>query len=217
MQDHSRRLRWLTVGAVAAGLMVLFFTLRPLWARPRGLAPAILKPAAARSGPLPVIARSPQFAFVDQNNRPVSRDQMRGKVWIADFIFTQCGGTCPIMTDKMRVLQQRIPDLRVEFISFDVDPEHDDVPALKAYAQEHKADESRWHFLATRDMDSVLKVAEGLKVSGKPLEKDNPVLHADRFLLIDSAGSLRGSYYAGDDGALSRLVRDAIALARQHD
>ena len=179
--------------------------------------PAVLKSAAPRSGPLPVIAHAPQFAFVDQNNRHVSRDQMRGKVWIADFIFTQCGGTCPIMTDKMRGLQQQIPDPRVEFISFDVDPEHDDIAALKAYAQEHKADESRWHFLATRDMDSVLKVAEGLKVSGKPLEKDNPILHADRFLLIDSAGSLRGSYYAGDQGAMTRLVRDALALARQHN
>lgn len=217
MKGTSGRYAGLAACAVVAGLAVLFFSLRPLWARPRGLPPAVLKPAAPRSGPLPVIAHAPEFNFIDQNNHPVSRDRMRGKVWIADFIFTQCGGTCPIMTDKMRRLEQQIPDHRVEFISFDVDPEHDDVAALKAYAEEHKANQSRWHFLATRDMPSVLNVAEGLKVSGKPLEKDNPILHADRFLLIDSAGSLRGSYYAGDEGAMTRLVRDALALARQHN
>ena len=210
---HSKSVWW-GVALVATGaIAVLVLEIRQTWARPRELAPAVLRPAAPQRGPLPVIARAPDFAFVDQNNRPVSRSSLQGKVWVADFVFTQCGGTCPIMSGKMRDLQAKIPDSRVQFISFDVDPEHDDVAALKAYAQEYKADESRWHFLATRDMGSVLKVAEGLKVSGKPLEKDSPVLHADRFLLIDSTGRLRGSYYAGDDGAMTRLVHDALALA----
>jgi hypothetical protein len=54
-----------------------------------------------------------------------------------------------------------------------------------------------------------------MRITGLPKEDNNPLLHADRFQLIDSRGKVRGSYYAGDAEAIARLVTDATAVARQ--
>ena len=113
------------------------------------------------------------------------RDSLKGKVWVADFIFTRCGNTCPIMTSKMVELQKRITDPRVVFVSFSVDPDRDKPADLKAYAARYKADESRWRFLSPPDAKSILSVAMGMRITGPPKENNNPLLHADRFLLID--------------------------------
>jgi protein SCO1/2 len=182
--------------------------------RPAAIPAARLRAAVPKAGAMPVEFDAPPFAFVDQDNRPISSRSLRGKVWVADFIFTRCGNTCPIMTSKMVALQKQITDPRVLFVSFSVDPDRDKPADLKAYAQKYSVDESRWHFLSPPDAKSVMGVAAGMKIAGPPTETNNPLLHADRFLLIDPQGKVRGTYYAGDEAAMQRLVTDAEALAR---
>src|SRR5205809_5006517 len=81
----------------------------------------------------------PDFPLPDQTDKTVTLKELKGKVWVADFIFTNCAGTCPIMTDKMRKLQETLP-ADVRMVSFTVDPERDTSKALAAYAAEHGAD-----------------------------------------------------------------------------
>ena len=187
----------------------------------RGRAPVIpaakLRAAAPKAGAMPAAWDAPPFSFVDQDNRPVSGRAMRGKVWVADFIFTRCGNTCPIMTSKMVALQKEIKDPRVEFVSFSVDPERDKPADLKEYAKKYEVDESRWRFLSPPDQKSIINVAVGMRITGPPTHDNNPLLHADRFLLVDQHGKVRGSYYAGDEGAMKRLVTEAMTLARMQD
>src|SRR5262245_6698795 len=78
----------------------------------------------------------PDFSLTDQTDKTVTLADLKGKVWVADFIFTNCGGTCPMMTGQMRKLQGLVPaDIRM--VSITVDPSRDTSKALAAYAAEN--------------------------------------------------------------------------------
>src|SRR5688500_4799185 len=75
-----------------------------------------LETPAAPAAPLKTL---PKFELTERSGEPFGSEQLRGKVWIADFIFTRCGGTCPRMTAEMAALQQKLradprwPELRL--------------------------------------------------------------------------------------------------------
>src|SRR5688572_29878544 len=50
---------------------------------------------------LAVLFNTPRFSLTNQNNQPFGSDQLKGKVWVAAFIFTKCATACPMMTRKM--------------------------------------------------------------------------------------------------------------------
>ena len=187
-----------------------------LWAwRGREAPPAVLLPSAApTAGALPMMWPAPAFELPDQDGKTISAESLRGKVYVVDFIFTHCAGVCPRMTERRVELQKRITDPRVTFLSFSVDPERDDAETRKKYAKAHHVDESRWHFVSPPDRAAAMKLAEGMRIYGKPRENDNPILHADRFMLVDAAGRVRGMYHLDDENAITRLVDDASTLAR---
>src|SRR5215203_2686543 len=66
---------------------------------------------------------TPAFELTDQNGKTVAKADLMGKVWIADFIFTNCGGPCPIMTSKLADVQKKVARPDVKLVSFSVDPE----------------------------------------------------------------------------------------------
>src|SRR5262250_2702865 len=88
----------------------------------------------------------PDFSLTDQTGATVTLADLKGKVWVADFIFTNCGGTCPVMTEKMRALQKALPT-EIRMVSFTVDPDRDTPKVLAAYAAEHGGTRDRWLFL----------------------------------------------------------------------
>src|SRR5690242_5381640 len=105
--------------------------------------------ACHKSEPLPRIAQVPAFALRDQDGRELGPDALRGKVWIANFMFTSCPDVCPLLTSKMAAVRQRLVADRaaVHYVSFSVDPAHDTPEVLKRYAIEHGADRADWSFL----------------------------------------------------------------------
>ena len=173
------------------------------------------QPQHATAPAAPLFA-APSFQLVDQNGQPFGSDDLRGKVWIADFIFTHCGNTCPRMTNEREKLIKAIPDPRVMFLSISVDPQRDDRTTRKTYAAEKRMDESRWKFVCPPDRAAALKIAQQMHVAALTSARpgDEPILHSDRFVLLDAAGKIRGIYPLGDEAALARLVNDATALAR---
>ena len=91
-----------------------------------------------------------EFSFVDQEEKSFSKEDLRGKVWIADFIFTSCEDVCLPMTFNMSKLQKMLKDegiQDVEFVSFSVDPEVDKPEVLKTFGDQFNVDYSNWHFL----------------------------------------------------------------------
>ncbi len=142
---------------------------------------------------------------------------LRGKVWIVDFIFTNCGSVCPRMTGRMVELQKRITDPRVQFLSISVDPERDVNPKKKEYAKEHGIDESRWRFVSPPTPGAAGELARAMKIGGAAgaHQHSDPIIHSDRFILVDAKGGVRGAYHLDDPAAIQRLVDDATALAQE--
>jgi protein SCO1 len=169
-------------------------------------------PRVQVAGPLPVFWEAPEFSYTDENGRPFASNDVRGHVWITDFFFTTCTNICPMMTYRMSQLLKAIPAASVEFVSFSVDPDHDTPSVLKAYAQGWKADETRWHFLAT-DKTQLMQTAAGMKVFVQLPQKDQPIQHSSLFTLVDGEGQVRGVYDSDDPAALHRLAADAMNLA----
>ena len=170
--------------------------------------------ACHRSPDIPSYYPLPEFSLTDQTGKAVTLHDLTGKVWVADFIFTNCGGTCPLMTDKMRKLQEALPP-DIHLVSFTVDPSRDTPKVLAAYAQEHSANRDRWLFL-TGDKEALYDICvRGFRLpldaeGGTPAE---PIAHSTRFVLVDKQGEIRG-YYSGTEGQeLRRLAADAKKLS----
>src|SRR5438105_4671447 len=104
---------------------------------------ASLLSACSRAADLPAYYSLPDFSLTDQTGSVITLRDLAGKAWVADFIFTNCGGTCPAMTDKMRKMQEVLPP-GIRMVSFTVDPSRDTPRVLAAYAEEHGASRDRW-------------------------------------------------------------------------
>jgi protein SCO1/2 len=166
---------------------------------------------------LPKLGHVPDFAFVSERGRPVAARDLEKRVWIADFIFTRCGGTCPAMSERMAALAGTLKnELRVAFVSFDVDPEHDSLADLATYSRQHHADPERWTFLRG-ELPAVRALADdGFKLAVVDGHADDPesILHSSRFVLVDGRREIRGYYDGLEPGGVERLAGDARRLAR---
>lgn len=156
------------------------------------------------------------FRLTDQEGRPVGLEDLKGRVWVADFIFTRCMGPCPVISRAMaRVAKAAGPDAR--FVSFTVDPGHDSPPVLKDYAERFGADPARWSFL-TGDTQAVRDLVMGSFKSALQENAGAPpgeaVTHSLHFVLVDKTGRIRGYFTGTDEAALGRLVRRVEALSR---
>lgn len=142
----------------------------------------------------------PPFEYADASGRKVSSESLRDKVWLADFIFTSCGDTCPLISEKLRAVQEEFggnPDFRI--ISFSVDPEHDVPERLRAFGQQHGANAGVWSFLRP-PADSL----RNLMVQGFRLGTlENPLFHTAKIVIVNK-GNVVESYFDGD-------AQDAVA------
>jgi len=181
-----------------------------LWARYRDTG---VRGAAEASASLPVLFDAANFSLTDQDGKPFSSDALRGKTWVADFVFTNCPGACPKMTMRMSGLQKTLARPGVHFVSFSVDPDRDTPAVLKQYAKNYDADPSRWHFL-TGDKAALFQAARDMKLTAEPAGVLGPeIAHAEKFLLVDGQGRVRGAYDSKDDDDMKRLAADAAAVA----
>jgi protein SCO1/2 len=93
---------------------------------------------------------APAFQLTDQDGRPLSLADLRGKTVMLDFIFTHCTGPCPVLTGLQRDVQRALtPEqrARTHFVSITLDPERDKPEILRSYAKAHGADLAVWSFL----------------------------------------------------------------------
>jgi protein SCO1/2 len=170
--------------------------------------------AQEADGPVRLTRDAPAFSLIDQNDKPVTLETLKGKPFIANFIFTHCAGPCPVMSAKMASLQKSVP-AAVKLLSFSVDPKQDRPAVLKEYGKRFKADDSRWHFLTvanTDDAGAVYSLARGMLVAAQPADDANPIIHSEKFVLVDSDGVIRAYYNSDDATQMEQLKSDAKAL-----
>lgn len=148
--------------------------------------------------PLPVLGEVPAFSLTDATGATVTAADLRGKVWVADFIFTSCPDVCPVLSAHMAEVQGHYAgNDRVRLVSFSVDPGTDTPPVLAAYGARFGADPVKWSFL-TGPIDTLKPVVvDGFKMMlervDARVEPPAPatVLHGERFVVVDEEGRIR--------------------------
>ena len=200
---------WLLALAMVAAFAVVKATTPTPPARAAADVPLFDDPADA-DGKLPTLFETPSFTLTDQNGRPFGSDDLKGKVWVGFIFLTHCpSGACPVMTGKMANLAKTIPDDRVNFVSFTIDPERDTPEALKVYAEKVSGGtvSDRWHLLTGEARAKMYELATSMK-----LTFDDENQHSTQFLLVDTIGTVRGIYGNTDPDAMAKLQRDAKQL-----
>jgi protein SCO1 len=164
------------------------------------------------SSDLPVLVQLPSFSLVESSNNPMGLDNLKGFVWIADFIFTRCAGPCPLMSSRLSKLQTTFKDeSSLRLVSITVDPEYDTPRVLSEYANRFQATKDRWYFL-TGDKAKIHELAKGGFLVGGV---EDVTLHSTRFILVDRRGRVRGYYDSQDDQDIQKLIHDTELLLRE--
>jgi cytochrome oxidase Cu insertion factor (SCO1/SenC/PrrC family) len=170
----------------------------------------------AQRPPLPVLSEVPEFDLVDRDGRAFTLADLEGRPWIADFIFTRCYTVCPRMTQQLAKLKPLLPE-GVGAVSFSVDPEYDTPEVLAEYAERHGAD-ADWHFLTgdLATLDALTRKAFLLPLDRSPdpevAATPDPILHSNRFVLVDGEARIRGYYDGFDPAEVERLLGDVRRL-----
>ena len=157
------------------------------------------------------------FSLINQNGKTVTQDTYNNKIYIADFFFTTCQTICPIMTDHMVILQNKLklnPD--VMLLSHTVTPEIDSVAQLKKYALNKGVLDSKWN-LVTGDKKEIYQLARksylAVKSSGDGGEYD--MIHTENFILVDQKKRIRGYYDGTLEEDIESLLNDIDILKQE--
>lgn len=130
-----------------------------------------------------------EFEFVDQIGNKVTSESLRGMPYVACFFFTTCKGSCPRQTSQMQLLQNKLKDKPIRFVSITVDPAIDTQEVLAEYSKKFSADPKRWFFLSA-PLDYIIRVGQEKFFLDGVEERGHP----DRFILVDAQGDPVGSY-----------------------
>jgi protein SCO1/2 len=203
---------WLGLG-LAGALLVLVFLL------------TLLTSSYPATKPLSVYGQVADFSLTNQNGQPFSLTDLRGKVWIADIIFTRCPGPCLKMTRQMRELQAALPPgSQAKLVTLTTDPEYDTPAVLKAYGQRFTADSNRWVFLTGSPKKVASLAIDSLKLTAiekKPEERESPVdlfVHSTIFVVVDKHAQLRGIFQTtGENIEPTQVRREILAAVKQLD
>jgi protein SCO1/2 len=168
----------------------------------------------AKRAPLPEYGSVSDFALTDQSGAAFeSASALKNKVWVADFIFTNCPGPCPRMSSQMHQVQTALRgsgDLRL--VSFTIDPARDTPAVLSEYSKHFEAETGTWFFL-TGPVEKLNQLGKNVfklgEIDGKSFE------HSTRFALVDQAGRIRGYYLSSDKDAIPNLIADAKRLLQE--
>ncbi|KMY53731.1 cysteine ABC transporter ATP-binding protein [Bacillus sp. FJAT-27231] len=159
------------------------------------------------------------FEHTNQNNKKVGLNDLKGKVWLADLIFTSCTTVCQPMTKNMADLQKMLEKEGVEdyhIVSFSVDPEVDTPEKLKDYISHFEVDEKKWDLLTGYDPEYIREFAEkNLQTLAVPDPNSNQVMHGTSFYLVNKEGTVVKNYSGAEEVPFEEIVQDVKTLVEQ--
>jgi protein SCO1/2 len=157
--------------------------------------------------------------FTNQLGKKVSLYDLKGKIIVIDFFFTRCPSICPGLARSMKRLQDSFlkNDSIVQFISISIDPEHDSVPQLRAFADRINANHDSWWFVTGNKKEIYDFALNELKAGLADTEVDSSFIHTENFFLLDSSFIVRGWYNGFDTIKQAGLVQDIPLLMLEKD
>ena len=158
------------------------------------------------------------FSMKNQNGETITQEFYNDKIYVADFFFTTCPTICPIMTENMGYVQEKIKnDSDVLLLSFSVTPEIDSVEQLKKYALEKNVIDSKWN-LVTGNKKDIYNLARTsylvAKTNGDGGKYD--MIHTENFVLVDKEKRIRGFYDGTNSKEMDQLLNDIKILKNSY-
>ena len=159
----------------------------------------------------------PDFEYLNQDSVKITADDMRGKVWVAEFFFATCPTICPVMTTQMKRLNTMTKDIsdELQFISFSINPKHDQPSVLKQYIEDHGIKVKNWQFLtgdesATHNLGVEYFMVHAASDEAAP----GGFAHSPAFTLVDREGYVRGVYVGTDPKEVDKMEKDIRKLLK---
>ena len=158
-----------------------------------------------RKSVLPELGMIAPFEFTDQMGKTFASSQLKGKVWVADFFFTNCPGPCPRMSNQLRRVQEETGNLAgVHLVSISVDPDRDTPAAMESFAKRYQAKPDRWTFLTgAKELIRKLMVESFYLGFADTMQE-----HSTRFVLVDQDMKIRGFYDSFAKDSIDKLIED---------
>lgn len=186
--------------------------------QPRDVKQEMVDPELLKKG---IGHRIGDFSFQNQHNETITLDDVKGKVFVAEYFFTTCGTICPKMTEQMTRVQKRFrKNDEVAILSFTVNPSYDSVAVLNAYAEKYNAKKGQWHFLTGSQVELyglarksffVLKPAEAANLG----DAGSDFIHTNNFVLVDQELRIRGYYDGTSISEVNELMDDIELLLKE--
>lgn len=158
------------------------------------------------------------FELISQDGIPVTADNLEGKIYVANFFFATCQTVCPKMSMQMKRVQEATKDDdHVALVSHTINPDHDSVAVLSAYAKEYGAISGKWYLL-TGDKKQIYDLARSSYfIAAMPVDTakrggPDDFIHSEQLILVDKKKHIRGYYDGTDYADVDRLVDEIKVL-----
>ncbi len=161
----------------------------------------------------------PDFAFVSQYGDTVTQATLAGKIYVADFFFTSCPTICPIMKTQLKRVYERFgTNSSVVLLSHTIDPAHDSVPVLKAFADALGVTDKSWLFV-TGDREKIYDIGQTSYMVTAQQDASAPggVVHSGAFILVDKNRHIRGIYDGTTPDGVNKLMLDMDKLLAEKE
>lgn len=156
----------------------------------------------------------PDFKFINQYGDSISQKSLKGNIYVADFFFTTCPSICPIMHRNMLTVYNEFKNVSdFKIISHTIDPKHDSVAVLKAYADKLGISGQSWWLLQGKK-EATYQLGEKSYLVAMKQDDGTPggFVHQGWFVLIDKQSRIRGYYDGTQPNEVAKLIADINTL-----
>tara|TARA_B100000927_G_scaffold118767_1_gene96012 strand:- start:67 stop:660 length:594 start_codon:yes stop_codon:yes gene_type:complete len=169
------------------------------------------KATKSRIDNIGIIGQVPSFSLTNFDGSVITENQLDDKISIVSFIFTQCEGACPIMSENMSILQERFASSNdIQFLSITTDPDYDTLDILNEYSSSYSKN-NNWFFLRGDILDIIELSEQGFFLSAALL----PAGHSTRLVLVDKELNIRKYYEGTIESNIFELQSDIVTLLNQ--
>jgi protein SCO1/2 len=164
---------------------------------------------------LPIISQVPEYELISENGQRFGSKDLKGRVYLANFVFSRCPTVCPKMLGEIEKIQKRVRGTgqKVAVVTFTVDPDYDNEKVLFDLARKHNANPYVWTFLTGSDKEALFKLyRDGFKVGVEQNPQDLfDIAHSEKIVLVDAENRVRG-FYSFETNSINQLMIDVGLL-----
>lgn len=151
-----------------------------------------------------------QFELINQDGLVFSSNDLKGKITIASFIFTNCALECPMITSNMaKVYSVFQNDEQIKLLSLTVDPNTDTPKVLKSYRSRFDVDSNQWEFLTSSDQKKLYDIIQTeflMRAGEEGIGETKNFIHTEQVVLIDKEGVTRGYFDGTDELSMNEMI-----------